>query len=107
MSKVLSVRQLADLNKTLNPFKIMESFSFFIGIDVSKATLDFAVVVTNKLLFHYHSTNDKCGIEAFVKQLKAECPGADFSNSLYCMEHTGIVRHEVARFEYGYNHPFG
>lgn len=76
----------------------MESFSFFIGIDVSKATLDFAVVVTNKLLFHYHSTNDKCGIEAFVKQLKAGCPGADFSNSLYCMEHTGIYNNHLLNF---------
>jgi hypothetical protein len=26
----------------------MENFNFFIGIDISKATLDFAVVVVNK-----------------------------------------------------------
>jgi len=27
----------------------METFSFFIGIDISKATLDFAIVVANTL----------------------------------------------------------
>lgn len=48
MSKVLSVKQLADLSKNRISFKIMETFSFFIGIDISKATLDFAVVVANK-----------------------------------------------------------
>ena len=31
MSKVLSVRQFADLDKKVNSFKIMETFSFFIG----------------------------------------------------------------------------
>lgn len=79
----------------------MESFNFFIGIDISKAALDWAVIVSNKLLFHHQSNNDKAGIEGFIKQLKVYCPNANFENSLYCMEHTGIVRHEVARFEYG------
>ena len=58
------------------------------AIDISKATLDFAVVVANKLLFHYQSTNNKTGIEDFIKQLKTQCPNANFKNSLYCMEHT-------------------
>ena len=52
----------------------MESFIFFIGIDISKATLDWAVIVSNKLLFHHQSTNDKAGIEGFIKQLKVYCP---------------------------------
>ena len=98
MSKVLSVRQPTDLSKTQDSFKIMESFSFFIGIDVSKATLDYAVVVDNKQLFHYQSTNNKPGIESFFKQLKAQCSGADFSNSLYCMEHTGIYNNHLLNF---------
>lgn len=71
----------------------METFSYFIGIDrgaraLSKATLDFAVVVTNKLLFHFQSTNNKAGIEAFIKHLKVQCPDANLTNTLYCMEHT-------------------
>lgn len=84
----------------------MENLTVFIGIDISKASLDWAVVVANKLLFHYQSTNDPRGIEGFIKHLTQQCPQASFGNSLYCMEHTGIVRHEVARFEYG-SDPFG
>ena len=76
----------------------METFSFFIGIDISKATLDFAVVVAKKLLFHYQSTNDKAGIKSFVKHLKSQCPDADFTNSLYCMEHTGIYNNHLLNY---------
>ena len=66
----------------------METIKFFIGIDISKATLDWAVIMANKLLFHYQSSNDKKGIEGFIKFLKQQYPMANFSNSLYCMEHT-------------------
>lgn len=76
----------------------MEIFNFFIGIDISKCTLDFAVVVANKLLFHHQTTNDKLGIEGFIKQLKAQCPNANFTNSLYCMEHTGIYNNHLLNF---------
>ena len=76
----------------------MENFVFFIGIDISKATLDFAVIVANKLLFHYQSTNDKAGIEGFIKCLKSHCPEAGFSNSIYCMEHTGIYNSHIIKF---------
>ena len=99
MSKVLSVRQLADLSKTLNrigapilsklwKFLIFSSVLTGVARAISKCTLDFAVVVANKLLFHHQTTNDKLGIEGFIKQLKAQCPNANFTNSLYCMEHT-------------------
>ncbi|SFF07101.1 IS110 family transposase [Spirosoma endophyticum] len=66
----------------------METFTLFIGIDISKATLDWAVVVANKLLFHYQSLNDQKGIESYVKHLKQQYPEASFDNSLFCMEHT-------------------
>lgn len=79
----------------------MANYTFFIGVDISKATLDWAVIVANKLLFHYQSSNDQKGIKSFIKLLMQQCPESSFENSLYCMEHTGIVRHEVARFEYG------
>lgn len=76
----------------------MKTFSFFIGIDISKATLDFAVIVAKKLLFHYQSTNDNAGIKSFVKHLKSQCPDADFTNSLYCMEHTGIYNNHLLNY---------
>jgi transposase len=65
---------------------------------LSKATLDFAVVVANKLLFHHQSTNDKAGIESFAKQLRTQYPDATFTNSLYCMEHTGIYNNHLLNF---------
>jgi hypothetical protein len=34
-------------------------FDYFIGVDVSKATLDFAVVKLNQVLFHQQVNNDK------------------------------------------------
>ena len=94
MIKVSSVRQSADFEqKSSTPSKLWKRCgppprSFFIGIDISKATLDFAIVVANKLLFHFQSTNDKAGIGAFIKHLKVQCPAANFTNCLYCMEHT-------------------
>ena len=46
----------------------MKNYSFFIGIDVSKETLDFALIVQNTVQFHLQVTNDKLGIEQFIKQ---------------------------------------
>ncbi|WP_232074259.1 IS110 family transposase [Spirosoma aureum] len=76
----------------------MESCALFIGIDISKASLDWAVIVANKLLFHYQSSNDQKGIESFIKYLTLQYPQASFSNSLYCMEHTGIYNNHLLRF---------
>ena len=44
--------------------------TYFIGIDVSKNELDFAVVESKKTLFHIEVSNDKNGITDFMKQLK-------------------------------------
>jgi transposase len=76
----------------------MENFTFFVGIDVSKATLDWAVVVANKLLFHYQSSNDQKGIESFVKHLKQQYQQVSFGNSLYCIEYTGIYNNHLLNF---------
>ncbi len=44
--------------------------TYFIGIDVSKNELDFAVVESNKVLFHLEVSNTKNGIIDFIKRLK-------------------------------------
>ena len=62
--------------------------------------LDFAVVKANQILFHQQVSNDKKAIAAFLKYLRQQTK-ATIAECLFCMEHTGIVRHEVARFEYG------
>lgn len=54
--------------------------------------------MANKLLFHFQSSNDKKGIESFIKHFKAQCPNETFANSLYCMEHTGIYNNHLLNF---------
>jgi len=65
-------------------------FDFFIGIDVSKATLDFAVLKANQLLFHQQVSNDKKGIAEFLKQLRQQTK-ASIKESLFCMEFTATA----------------
>lgn len=64
-------------------------FKFFVGVDVSKDTLDFAVYAEEKLQLERHTTNDAAGIKDFLKELKKtfSTQPKDF---IFCMEHTGI-----------------
>ena len=73
---------------------------YYIGIDISKATLDWAVFDGKTIFLQSQSANSKIGIKSALKLIKA-LPGFKLSEAVCCMEHTGIVRHEVARFEYG------
>jgi transposase len=57
----------------------------FIGIDVSKGTLDFAFVADGSVLKAFTITNSKKNLQEFFKNEKI-----DFSTSLFCLEHTGI-----------------
>ena len=66
----------------------MKNYSFFIGIDVSKETLDFALIVQNTVQFHLQVTNDKLGIEQFIKQVRKQNKEFSFVNSLFCMKDT-------------------
>ena len=71
ISKVLKMSKMLANCLIIKRLKIMEK-SLFIGIDVSKNELDFAVVESNKTLFHIEVTNDKQGIDSFMKQLKTD-----------------------------------
>jgi transposase len=64
------------------------SFNFFVGIDISKNTLDFVVRGQENVHFHQQTENSKKGIKAFEKQCKKN--QVDLSSALICMEHTGI-----------------
>ena len=69
-------------------------FEFFIGIDVSKNDLDFAVMQSNSLLFHQQIANTPSAILAFLKELN-KLTGFDLKRSLFCMEHTGIYSNHL------------
>jgi transposase len=69
-------------------------FEFFIGIDVSKNELDFAVQRGNCFLFHREIANEPLAITAFIKEL-GKLPGFKSGNAVFCMEHTGIYNNHV------------
>lgn len=72
-------------------------YRYFIGVDVSKGELDFAVVESNQLLFHIEVSNDKKGIQSFFQQFRKLNQG-DAKHSLFCMEHTGIYNNPLLSF---------
>lgn len=63
-------------------------FSFFIGVDISKKTLDFAVRDHLKLLFHLKVENSAAGLLEFKSECKAL--GVNLKQGLICCEHTGL-----------------
>lgn len=69
-------------------------FTYFIGIDVSKNELDFAVMRSNTLLFHREIINTQEAIASFIKELH-KLPGFNISHSVFCMEHTGIYNNHL------------
>ena len=73
---------------------------YYIGIDISKATLDWAIFNGKMTVFQTQSENSEVGIKTALKSIE-NLPGFKKSDVVCCLEHTGIVRHEVARFEYG------
>ena len=66
-------------------------YTHFLGVDISKDTLDIAVVSpTNERLHEQRIANKKPAIAAFFKQLPRVVPGFSASTALVCMEHTGL-----------------
>lgn len=63
-------------------------FKYFIGVDVSKSTLDLVVRRGSEYLFHLQVENSKSGINDFKKKCKHD--KVNLREALVCMEHTGI-----------------
>lgn len=62
---------------------------YFIGVDISKATLDWAVFDGKTIVLQSQSANSETGIKVTIKLIKA-LPGFKVAGSVCCMEHTGI-----------------
>jgi transposase len=73
--------------------KVME-FTYFIGTDVSKNELDFAVMRGSTLLFHQEIANTQEAIVSFIKEL-AKLPDFHLNHCVFCMEHTGIYNNHL------------
>lgn len=75
------------------------SFRFFIGIDVSKGTLDIGLLDANNpgSVNHQQVSNNDDGIAAMLMWLQMQ---EEFSieNSLFCLEHTGMYNYPLLQF---------
>ncbi|HEY4195823.1 MAG TPA: IS110 family transposase [Mucilaginibacter sp.] len=69
-------------------------FTYFIGTDVSKNELDFAVMQGKTLLFHKEINNTPQEIIAFIKELN-DLAGFNLATAVFCMEHTGIYNNHL------------
>lgn len=62
---------------------------FWIGIDIAKATLDWAVYCPQGIQLRIHSSNTLDGIKVALTKLKT-LPEWNAERAVFCMEHTGI-----------------
>lgn len=72
-------------------------YKLFIGVDVSKDTLDLVVILEGNELFHQRISNDKKAITAFYRHLLKET-SISANNWLVCLEHTGIYCNHLLEF---------
>jgi transposase len=69
-------------------------FRFFVGIDVSKDTLDFSIVNDGKEVRDFRIENSTKAIKAALRNLRS-LSGFCISNTLFCLEQTGLYNNHV------------
>lgn len=69
----------------------------YVGIDVSKLTLDFAVCSEGKIVLQLQCENNKKGIVKVIKQLR-QIEGFAMTTSVFCMEYTGIYNNHLVDY---------
>lgn len=72
----------------------MKKFVFFIGIDVSKLTLDITTMQNGELRCHRRIQNTMDSITEFVEELKL-LPGFKVSKAVFGLEQTGIYSNRL------------
>jgi transposase len=72
-------------------------FTYYIGCDVSKNELDFAIFKGNAFAFHREIENNPKSIDAFFKELK-RLPDFELSQTVVCMEHTGLYNNPLLEY---------
>ena len=69
----------------------------FIGIDVSKDTLDLSVVVNGNALSHYCIGNNYKEIKSIVNNILKTLSGS-LDDTIFCMEHTGLYNLPIVKW---------
>ncbi|MGY5850967.1 IS110 family transposase [Salegentibacter sp. F14] len=75
----------------------MKEFDFFVGVDVSKATLDFSVVKDGKQVFYKRIENKIKTIRNLLKLISKD-HNTGLSYTLFCMEYTGIYNNHLLKY---------
>ena len=90
ISKVLSVFKSLTEDQCLITFnyKFME-IKHYVGVDVSKNTLDFALIHEGIVMDQFQCENNKKSISQLIKQLR-RVAGFSMTTTLFCMEYTGV-----------------
>lgn len=72
-------------------------FSNFVGIDVSKKTIDVAFIFNKEInkIIHQQFSNDESGIKKMLGCVKKQ-KGLSSQNTLFCFEHTGIYGRKLS-----------
>jgi transposase len=65
------------------------NYQWFIGVDVSKQTLDLTVLQNSEKKLYQQITNSEQSIKSFLKRLVKE-ESVILEQAIFCMEHTGI-----------------
>lgn len=71
--------------------------NYYVGIDISKETLDFCVMKKAEVIMQTKIENSLPCIRSFIKNLQRQAD-FNFSNTLFCMEHTGIYNNILLGF---------
>jgi len=69
-------------------------FNYFIGCDVSKNELDFAVMKGKEFLFHQEIENTPSAVKYFIDGLLKK-EGFNIKDAVICLEHTGIYNNHL------------
>ena len=72
-------------------------FKHYVGVDISKESLDFALCYQGKIILIAQSENNKRGISQLVKKLR-KVDGFAMTTSLFCMEHTGVYNYHLQEY---------
>ena len=72
-------------------------FNYFIGCDVSKKKLDFAIMRGKEFLYHKEIANEASAIKSLKGEFK-KLPEFDLAKAIFCMEHTGIYSNHLLVF---------
>ncbi len=76
----------------------MKKLVHFIGVDVSKLTIDVAVIINNDIgkIIQLVFSNDSKGFKELKSYLTKE--KISFAESIFCIEHTGYYSKQLSRF---------